>query len=362
MSLSENLVQEFAELANNNTSNKAKESVYGTIRDRDGTFYVQLDGSELYTPITRTVDVKDNDRVTVSIKQHSAIVTGNLSDKSVNRNSDIFDTLVTFTSLENGTTTIDGGCIKTGKIEADRIDADKLCLTGSINIGNGAFVVNQYGAVTWGPNSSPMKARYNIDGIDKEESDWDYTYKPEYFYVQYSYDGGATWTESIKIQGEDGADGKDGVNGSSANVTFNNIKRALQQVHDTQKNFITADSLGSPYIYGARICAGDDDTTFVTMDDEGLKIYHSSISTPKAHLHTTSDGKSIYLRLGAGDSTTGNGYFQIEKWEDGASMYYYLNGWTKETAGFKFDDDGNIHVSGNLNLDGTNLTVTATFA
>ena len=48
--------------------------------------------------------------------------------------------LVTFTGLANGTTTIDGGCIKTGTIDADRIDADNLYvnaanITGSLTIG-----------------------------------------------------------------------------------------------------------------------------------------------------------------------------------------------------------------------------------
>ena len=48
--------------------------------------------------------------------------------------------LVTFTGLQNGTTTIDGACIKTGTIDADRIDTDSLYvnaanITGSLTIG-----------------------------------------------------------------------------------------------------------------------------------------------------------------------------------------------------------------------------------
>lgn len=47
---------------------------------------------------------------------------------------------VTFSSLANGTTTIDGGCIKTGTISADRIDASDLVvnaanITGTLKIG-----------------------------------------------------------------------------------------------------------------------------------------------------------------------------------------------------------------------------------
>ena len=48
--------------------------------------------------------------------------------------------LVTFTGLANGTTTINGACIKTGTIDADRIDADNLYvnaanITGSLTVG-----------------------------------------------------------------------------------------------------------------------------------------------------------------------------------------------------------------------------------
>ena len=48
--------------------------------------------------------------------------------------------LVTFNSLADGTTTIDGGCIKTGKISADRIDASSLYIdaghiSGTLTIG-----------------------------------------------------------------------------------------------------------------------------------------------------------------------------------------------------------------------------------
>lgn len=48
--------------------------------------------------------------------------------------------LVTFTGLSNGTTTINGACIKTGTIDADRIDTDSLYvnaanITGSLTIG-----------------------------------------------------------------------------------------------------------------------------------------------------------------------------------------------------------------------------------
>lgn len=62
---------------------KTKESTsYGTAVDYEGRTYVKLDGSELLTPVNTTSSIKDGDRVTVMIKNHSATVTGNMSDPS----------------------------------------------------------------------------------------------------------------------------------------------------------------------------------------------------------------------------------------------------------------------------------------
>ena len=62
---------------------KTKESTsYGTAVEYEGRTYVKLDGSELLTPVNTTSSVKDGDRVTVMIKNHSATVMGNMSDPS----------------------------------------------------------------------------------------------------------------------------------------------------------------------------------------------------------------------------------------------------------------------------------------
>jgi hypothetical protein len=74
--------------------------MYGTIVDRNGSTCVQLDGSDLATPVTSVVDTVVGDRVTVTIKNHTAIVTGNLSspaartDDVQNLESDVNDLVV----------------------------------------------------------------------------------------------------------------------------------------------------------------------------------------------------------------------------------------------------------------------------
>lgn len=80
MELSTELISQFAKVINDGKTDKKSETTnFGTIKLYDGAYYVQLDGSDLLTPITTTTDVVDGERVTVMIKNHSATVTGNIS-------------------------------------------------------------------------------------------------------------------------------------------------------------------------------------------------------------------------------------------------------------------------------------------
>ena len=78
MALSSDLISQFVQVTKEEKQNK-ETTVYGTIVKYDGDKYVKLDGSELLTPISMTADALDGERVTVMIKNHSAIVTGNIS-------------------------------------------------------------------------------------------------------------------------------------------------------------------------------------------------------------------------------------------------------------------------------------------
>lgn len=78
MILPSNLISDFVK-ATKDKQTQPKESVlYGTIQSDTG--YVQLDGSTVLTPIeNKAVIAKAGDRVTVTIKDHKAIVTGNIA-------------------------------------------------------------------------------------------------------------------------------------------------------------------------------------------------------------------------------------------------------------------------------------------
>lgn len=177
MGLSTELISQFAKITNDKKTDRIDEAtLYGEVVQCDDSICVRFDGSEQLTPVTTITEkdekgnitnfkygaasVKTGDRVSVSLKNHSATITGNLSDPPMGRAEIVttedsilakvdgkvkleidalgvkIDGLTTFTNsladgLENGTTTINGGCIKTGTI-----DAQYLNLTGAIKFGD----------------------------------------------------------------------------------------------------------------------------------------------------------------------------------------------------------------------------------
>ena len=88
MSLSSELISQFAKVTNDLVKSKKETTVYGTVVDYNGSKYVKLDGSDLLTPISTTADTLDGERVTVMIKNHTATVTGNISSPAA-RNKDV---------------------------------------------------------------------------------------------------------------------------------------------------------------------------------------------------------------------------------------------------------------------------------
>ena len=83
MGLSSELASQFAKVTNDSSRNTNGTKLYGTIAMLGEVPHVKLDGTEELTPISRTVEVAEGDRVEVMIVNHSATVTGNLTDPSI---------------------------------------------------------------------------------------------------------------------------------------------------------------------------------------------------------------------------------------------------------------------------------------
>lgn len=79
MGLSNELISQFAKVVNGDKADKKETTLRGTTVVVGEETYVKLDGSDILTPVTTTTDVKNEERVTVMIKDHTATITGNTS-------------------------------------------------------------------------------------------------------------------------------------------------------------------------------------------------------------------------------------------------------------------------------------------
>ncbi|MBR6648224.1 MAG: hypothetical protein IKL29_02465, partial [Bacteroidaceae bacterium] len=137
------------------------------------------------------------------------------------------------------------GDIKGGTINInDKFTVDAYgnvtILEGSINIGDNFIVDNNgnvqlNGNITWGAGASPTQSVFAKTALDKPSdgtlySSFDTSSSTAWHkkfdasndrFASYTYDGGVTWTDAVKIvgtdgvDGQDGQDGKDGTNGSN---------------------------------------------------------------------------------------------------------------------------------------------------
>lgn len=79
MELSKVTIDDFAKVTNDDRHISQNTTLYGTIKVNGDKNYVQLDGSDLLTPCSSSVNVKDGERVMVVVGGHEAVVTGNMS-------------------------------------------------------------------------------------------------------------------------------------------------------------------------------------------------------------------------------------------------------------------------------------------
>lgn len=190
------------------------------------------------------------------------------------------------------------------------------------------------------------------------------------YFRRESEDGGKTWGPGYQFRGFDGQngqDGKDGKNGSDANVTYDNIKRALNRADNAAMTIIDEDEietvdLYAHHIYGGQIFAGSGDTSatygYMTNDSFALKRGDLSSNSRAALYANDIDAAAgttyeAGLVLGAGsdvrDDTKGRMY--VKKYISSqntaqADCVYYTSG--NQKVGFTFHDDGTIEVHGSL--------------
>lgn len=310
MGLSNELISQFAKITNDKKVSRIDEvTLYGAVVKCDDTVYVKFDGSEELTPVTTVTEkdedgnivnfkygaasVKTGDRVSVVLKNHSATITGNLTDPPMGRaevkvgedsiiakvGEDVkvqidaigvqINGLTTFTNktsqkvddlssgLSNGTTTIDGGCIKTGLIDAKRISLK--------------------GLITY---------QYSVDGSDDS---WHYPVADGDMYRRESIDGGTTWGDPYQFVGKNGQNGKDGQDGSDADVP------SYIELKGIDFTDITDNYIKSPKIYGGEFY-GNEFNVMSDGYDGSFNIYgefDTGVATRTYHFLKIAYGDSI---------------------------------------------------------------------
>ena len=113
MALSHEVVSQFAKLVDNKPKKDEGVTVKGTYKIIGDIEYVQLDGSDVLTPVESTVEAKTGERVQVLIKDHFATVTGNISSPAA-RSKDVKDLAYTVDEQGNTIQQMDNTIIQQG--------------------------------------------------------------------------------------------------------------------------------------------------------------------------------------------------------------------------------------------------------
>ena len=140
MALSNDLISQFVKATKDKAPDNKETIVYGTVQESkapNGLNYVKIDGSDLLTPISSTTVVAANDRVTIMIKNHSAVVTGNLTSPAA-RSKDTVDVeklnaqKARIDTLESSNVTIQG-TLEANSASINTLTADNATIKDTLN-------------------------------------------------------------------------------------------------------------------------------------------------------------------------------------------------------------------------------------
>lgn len=121
MGLSTDLISQFVKVTNDTKVDKKETTVYGTVVIYNGLTYAKIDGSDSLTPISTTTELKEGERVSILIKNHTATVNGNLSSPSASTGTvqAVNDKIVKYDAIYTEKLTAQEASIKT--LTADNV-------------------------------------------------------------------------------------------------------------------------------------------------------------------------------------------------------------------------------------------------
>ena len=132
MRLTNDLISQFVKATNDKTESKKESTVYGTAVENNGSMYVKLDGSDLLTPMSTTVKVTNGERVMVTIKNHTATITGNITSPAA-RTKDVTDAVELISEFNTVLAQkVDTKDFEVEKARIDTLQADNVTIKNSI--------------------------------------------------------------------------------------------------------------------------------------------------------------------------------------------------------------------------------------
>lgn len=117
MSLDKKVIKDFVAAVNKKEETKTPTILTGTVHREGGTVSVKIDGSESLTPVSTVINVEDGERVTLTIENHKAMITGNLSSPAA-RGNEVED-LKVIVGDKVSTAELEAITAKVGEIDGD---------------------------------------------------------------------------------------------------------------------------------------------------------------------------------------------------------------------------------------------------
>ena len=117
MSLDKKVIKDFVAAVNKKEETKTPTILTGTVHRDGGTVFVKIDGSESLTPVSTVINVENGERVTLTIENHKAMITGNLSSPAA-RGNEVED-LKVIVGDKVSTAELEAITAKVGEIDGD---------------------------------------------------------------------------------------------------------------------------------------------------------------------------------------------------------------------------------------------------
>ena len=333
MELPKKLINEFAKVTNDTEKPENDTTVYGVISKNGDSTYVQLDGSDLLTPVSTTTDTQDGDRVTVLIKNHTAIVTGNMTSPAA-RTDDVKDMDKKFTD-EN--TLITGKIVAAegdiANLKTDKLSANEAKITYAtiVNLNAAEAKIDKLAAIDFDAKyanidfanvgEAAMEHLYSKSGLIENVTISDGTITGNLVGVTIKGDlieGNTVVADKLVIKGTDGLYYKlntDGMKIETQQTNYNSLNGSIITAKSITATKISVDDLvafdatiGGFNITSDALYSGvkesiDNTTRGIYLGKDGQLAIGDSNNFLK-YYKTTSGAYKLELSLGGDDITT----------------------------------------------------------